>query len=150
MNREIQYSIIEKLRQTMNVESVEWERDDLDLTAAPKPMISVFNIHEESEIIAAGRRDYEDIYRYQITIRATSVDELEQLRQAFKNVMREKIELYDLSVQPFAVERFFVVDIDDQTVLLAEDGAREIDFHRVHIDVSVQTFSDIDSGSFTQ
>lgn len=134
----------------MLVESVEWERDGIDLTNTPKPMISVFNIFEESEVIAAGRRDFEDIYRYQITIRANSIDELELLRQRFKSVMREKIELYDLSVQPFAVERFFVVDIDEQTVILAEDGAHETDFHRVHIDASVQTFFNVDDDTFTQ
>jgi hypothetical protein len=149
MNRNIQYSIIEHLRQSLGV-PVEWERDGLDITNYPKPFITVFGIFEESELLAAGREDFEEIFRYQITLRANSTDELEIMRTQFKEAMREKVALYDLSVQPFAVTRFFVVDIDEFNLLLAEDEAREVDHHRLHADVSVQTFFDTGTNTFTQ
>lgn len=151
MNRSIQYSIIEHLRNRLNV-PVEWERDGLDISEMPKPFVTVYNLLDNAEPIAAGREDFEENYHYQVTIRANSTDDAELLRTDLRRVLRERIALYDLSVQPFEVVRFFVVDVAGFTPILADSSSRETDHHRIHADVIVQTFYDTgnEQNTFTQ
>lgn len=151
MNREIQYAIIRHLQDAELANEVVWMRDDISIDEKVKPFIVVENMQENDDMIAAGRKDYQEVYHYQISIRATSEDELNTLTALVKKALRQRITIYDLTLNPFAASGFLYVDVENIEPMRSDDITREVDNFRAHIDASVEIFVDeSNGGGFTQ
>lgn len=138
MNREIQYGIIEHLKTELAVNDVLWFRDDLSIDGREKPFVVVEDMQAEFEIIAAGRADFEEVYRYQIAVRADSEDELNILRAEVIRALRKPIALYSLT--SLTVAGYFYVDAETAAPIRSDETTREVDKYRAYIDASVTEY----------
>lgn len=136
----ITYSIIEHLRnQVPEATSVIWMRDGVKLTGEVKPFLTVEQMPTGNELLAAGRRDYSEIYRFQVGLRARNISERSLLTDVVLNVLRQpNIPLLDTRQFPSPEIGVFVCDVTSVTPITSDDISDETNYHRVYFDVAVE------------
>ncbi|MGM0836043.1 MAG: hypothetical protein ACQEV7_07790 [Bacillota bacterium] len=140
MQHAITYSIIEHLRnQVPEASEVIWVYDGVSLSNRVKPFLTVEQMQTDNELLAAGRTDYGETYRFQIGLRARNISERSRLSDVMLHVLRQpNIPLLDTRVSPSPVIGVFVCDVPAVTPMQSEDLSNETDKHRVYFDVEVE------------
>jgi hypothetical protein len=143
MLHEITYSIITHLKaQISELNDVVWMYDGVSLTGRAKPFASVEQMPSGHELLASGRTTYDDAYRFQIGLMATSVSERTKLSDKMKNTLRQpNIALLDTSQFPPPEAGFFNCDVLAVTPMPVESAADETNKHRVYLDVEVSVLT---------
>jgi len=136
------WSLIEHLRnQVPEANDVVWVYDGVSLTGRTKPFLTVEQMTGNSESIAAGRLDYEDIFRFQVGLRSRNIGERSRLTDVVKDVLRQpNIPLYDTRIFPPTEEGVFVCDVKRVVPIQAETTEDETNRHRVYFDVEVTVY----------
>jgi hypothetical protein len=135
----LQYSIIRHLRDNIaELQSVEWFFDGLSLTGKAKPFAVVEHMADQNELLAAGRRDFQEDYMWQIAIRTDSESELAKLKETVQQALRKQITLYETDGPAPVSAGFFYVDVNAFTPIRSDDPTNETDSHRGYFDVSVE------------
>lgn len=146
------YSIINHLdTQVTELTEVVWMRDGIKLSGKTKPFSTVEQMPEASENLAAGRADFEEVYRFQIGLHANSASERSKLSDKVKTSLRNSIPFYDTSGSAPVSAGFFICDVNSVSPIPVEDSADNTNKHRVYFDVSVTVYRRNDDGiTFTQ
>lgn len=135
----LQYSIIRHLNENVaELQSVEWFRDGLSLTGKARPFAVVEHMADLNELLAAGRRDYQEYYRWQVAVRANSEGELAKLKETIQQALRKEITLYNTNGPAPISAGFFYVDVNAFTPIRSDDPTNETDSHRGYFDISVE------------
>lgn len=125
--------------------------DGIVLTDKVKPFAVVEQMREYDDQIAAGRKDYEDAFGFQIGLYANSVSERSILSEKIKRAIRhDNIPFYDTSGSTPISAGFFVCDLNMVTPIPAEDSADNTNKHRIYFDVDVTVYRNYDGNTFTQ
>lgn len=140
MQHAITFSILEHLRnQVPEASEVLWVYDGISLSNRAKPFLTVEQMQTDNELLAAGREDFEETYRFQIGLRARNISERSRLSDLVTAVLRQKnIPLLDTRQLPSPVIGVFVCDVLAVTPMQSEDLANDTDKHRVYFDVAVE------------
>lgn len=143
MLHEITYSIVAHLKAELPVlKDVVWVYDGISLTGRAKPFATVEQMQSGHEVLASGRLDYDDTYRFQIGLMATSISERSRLSDAMLKVLRKPhITLYSTSQLPPSVAGFFDCDVLVVTPMPVETVTDETNKHRVYLDVEVSVLN---------
>jgi hypothetical protein len=143
MLHEITYSIVAHLKAELPVlKDVVWVYDGISLSGRAKPFATVEQMQSGHEVLASGRTDYDDTYRFQIGLMATSVSERSRLSDAMLKVLRQPhIALYSTSRLPPSVAGFFDCDVLAVTPMPVETVTDETNKHRVYLDVEVSVLN---------
>lgn len=149
------YSIVEHLRNQIPEIGGRaiWKYDGVTLTGREKPFITVEQLVDTNEAIAAGRRDYSETLALQVGVFTRSVAERSQLSYAVAQALRQThIPFYDTSgAAPILTSQTFVADVTDITPMPPEDINDETNRHRVYIDVEIAYLRTNNDGlAFTQ
>lgn len=125
-------------------------RDGVVLSGRAKPFLSVQNLGDINESIAAGRRSYEETYRFQVGVHANNIGELLRLKDKTKTLLRrpDGIELYD--DKAVATGLRFNVDVEGFTPIYSDDTANETENHRGYFDISVTVYLNTGDTEFSQ
>jgi hypothetical protein len=153
MLHSLTYSLIDHLAKNVSeLTEVVWLYDGVSLTDRDKPFGTIEQMPEESEIIAAGRIDYNEVYHFQVGLRARNISERSRLSEKIKQVLRQpNITFLDTTGPTPTSAGFFVADIDAVTPMPIGDLTNETDEHRVYFDVSVSMYRENENGlNFTQ
>jgi hypothetical protein len=148
------YSIISHLdSQVPELTEVVWMYDGVSLTDRVKPFATIEQMPSSSAVIAAGRQDFEETYRFQIGLFANNISERSKLAEKVKSALKQSnISLLDTS-QPFPPPTVgsFVCDVLAVTPIPVEDTADNTNKHRVYFDVEVMVYRGVaDDLNFTQ
>lgn len=148
----ITFSIIKHLdTQVTELTEVVWMYDGISLTGKVKPFSTVEQMAEESELLAAGRTDFDETYRFQIGLHANSVSQRSTLSEKVKTALRQpNITFYDTSGPAPVSAGFFVCDVNAVTPIPVEDSADNTNKHRVYFDVEVTIYRSNGDEVFTQ
>lgn len=147
----ITYSLIRHLReQVPALTEVVWFYDGISLTGKVKPFVVVEHLAEQNEVLAAGRNDYEEIYRLQIALRANSESELSKTSETVKSALRNQITFYNTDSPTPISEGYFYADLDAYTRIKDADSTNETDRHRGYFDVSIELYRENGASNFTQ
>jgi hypothetical protein len=140
MQHAITYSILEHLRnQVPEASEVLWVYDGISLSNRAKPFLTVEQMQTDNDLLAAGREDYEETYRFQIGLRARNISERSRLSDLVTAVLRQKnIPLLDTRQLPSPVIGVFICDVLAVTPMQSEDLANDTDKHRTYFDVAVE------------
>jgi hypothetical protein len=147
------FSIIEHLRnQIPESTAVVWMYDGVTLTDKVKPFLTVEQMTSDNDLIVAGRMDYEEIYRYQVGLRAKSASERSRLSETVRNVLRQtNIPFYDTRGASPVLAGFFVCDVGNAVPIPVDSTEDETNKHRVYFDVEVSVYRRNSDGlEFTQ
>lgn len=146
------FSIINHLKtQVKELTDVVWIYDGVDLTGREKPFSVVEQMPEASTLLASGREDYEETYRFQVGLYARSISERTKLSESVKNALRQpKITLLDTSVIPPTISGVFICDVTAVTPIPIDELANETNKHRVYLDVEVSIYRANGQSEFTQ
>ena len=146
------YSIIKHLdTQVTELTEVVWMYDGVSLTGRVKPFSTVEQMPEASDDIAAGRTDFEEVYRFQIGLHANSVSERSKISEKVKSALRQtNITFYDTTGPTPVSAGFFVCDVNAVTPIPVEDSADNTNKHRVYFDVGVTIYRGNNDVTFTQ
>lgn len=149
------YSIVEHLRNQIPEvgDRVIWRYDGVELTGREKPFITVEQLVDTSETLAAGRRDYSETFALQIGVFTRNVGERSQLSYSVAQALRQtNIPFYDTSgPAPILTSQTFVADVTDITPMPPEDINDETNRHRIYIDVEITYYRVNQNGlTFTQ
>jgi hypothetical protein len=135
----LQYSIIRHLDEAVpELQSVLWFRDGLSPTGKAKPFAVVEYMADQNEMIAAGRQDFGETYRWQIAVRVNSEGELAKLKETVLQALRKQITLYETDGPAPVSAGSFYVDVDGFTAIRSDDPTNETDSHRGYFDISVE------------
>lgn len=137
------YSVISHLRaKVRDLNDVVWLYDGVSLTGRPKPFATVEQMQTNAELLAAGRLDYDDTFRFQIGLRARSVSERSRLTDEIKNALRQPhITLLDTSAATAKEAGFFDVEVTAITPMPIESASDETNKHRVYFDVEISVLT---------
>ena len=145
MLHELTYSIITHLKaEVSELNDVVWMYDGVSLTGRAKPFASVEQMPSGHEMLAAGRTTYDDTYRFQIGLMATSISERSRLSDKMKNALRQpNLTLYQTSQFPATEIGFFNCDVLAVTPMPVESATDETNKHRVYLDVEVSVLTQL-------
>jgi hypothetical protein len=128
----------------MELNEVVWMYDGVSLTGRAKPFASVEQMPSGHELLAAGRITYDDIYRFQIGLMATSVSERSRLSDKIITALRQpNLTLYQTSQFPPTEVGFFNCDVLAVTPMPVESASDETNQHRVYLDVEVSVLTQL-------
>lgn len=125
--------------------------DGVSLNGVPKPYVTIEYIQEVSEIIASGRRSYEEVHAYQIGVFGTSGQNLGNTSAKLKEILRnpDGIPIYNIATgQP--TDQTFVIDVGEYTPMRASDTAEESFEHRGYFVVEINILRNAGEFTFTQ
>ncbi|GMK47653.1 hypothetical protein PghCCS26_47830 [Paenibacillus glycanilyticus] len=149
----ITYSIVEHLKANIPdvAQRVVWLYDGVTLTGRVKPFITVDQLVNNGEVVAAGRRDYQQIYALQIGVHTRSVGERSKLPEVIERALRGPIPLYDTDgATPVLTAQSFTASVTRITPISPEDVNDETNKHRAYLDVEIKYYVDSDGLTFTQ
>lgn len=143
MLHELTYSIITHLKsQVPELRDVVWLYDGISLTGRAKPFAVVEQMQSNHELLAAGRSTYDDTYRFQVGLMATSVSERSKLTDKMTNALRQpNLTLYQTSQFPPTEAGFFNCDVLAVTPMPVETVTDDTNKHRVYLDVEVSVLT---------
>ena len=147
------YSLIQYLKtKAPELTEVVWMYDNITLTGKTKPFATVEQLDEDSETLAAGREDFEEIYRFQIGLHTRSVGERSKMSDKAKVALRQSdIPFLDTTGPAPVSAGFFVCDVTGVTPIPIKDVEDETNTHRVYLDVAVTVYrQNNDVINFTQ
>lgn len=152
MLHSLTYSLIRCLKDVAMLTDVVWIYDGIELTGRTKPFSTVEQMQDDFIPIAAGRDDFQDIYRFQVGLYANSISERSKLTEAIKSQLRKsKIPFYNTSNPTPALSGFFVCDVTAVTPMSQDDVSNQTNKHRVYFDVEVTVYrSGSNDLNFTQ
>lgn len=155
MKHALTYSIISHLRTQVPEVSgrVTWMYDGVKIDGTEKPFITVESVVTTNTSIAAGRRDFEEIYAWQIGVRAETIAQRERLTETVVTALRQRnIEFIDTRTNPpTESDQTFVADVVRIQPMPSDDISNETDRHRTYIDVEVALYRvNADGLRFTQ
>lgn len=141
MLHDITYSIVTHLKeQVIELNDVIWLYDGVRLTGLAKPFGTVEQMQEGSEILASGRTLYEDTYRFQIGLMATSVSERSKLSEKIKKALRQpNITLIDTGQT--TGNGLFNCDVVAVTPMPQDSVSDKTNKHRVYFDVEISVLT---------
>ncbi|TCM89602.1 hypothetical protein EV294_11267 [Paenibacillus sp. BK033] len=149
----ITYAIVEHLKASIPdvAQRVIWLYDGVSLTGRTKPFITVDQLINTGNAVAAGRRDYQQTYALQIGVYTRSVAERSKLPEVITKALREPIPLYDTDgTAPVLTTQTFNADVTGITPISPEDVNDETNKHRAYLDVEIRYYLDNNGLTFTQ
>lgn len=149
------FSLLAHLRtQVLEVGNrVTWMFDGVSISGTEKPFLTIESITDTNALIAAGRRDYEETYAWQIGVRGRTIAERERLTETVRTALRQRnIPFIDTRTNPPTEStQTFVADVIRTQPMPSDDISNETDRHRTYIDVEVAIYRvNSDSLNFTQ
>lgn len=125
-------------------------RDGVTLANRLKPFLTVEYLGGSDNLEAAGRESYEEIYYFQVGIRAKDITERFRLEEKVKTVLRrpDGIVFYDDNAAETSIR--FNVDVGEFTPISNDDTSNESEYHRGYFDVSITIYRNTGDSEFTQ
>ena len=150
MNYSIMLSLRLYLAEIDGIRDVKMIYDGQELTGLPKPFLTVESLQTNDSLLSAGRRSYEEIYRFQIGIFAQSIAERMKLEGSVKEALRNPEGIPLRTDSGILTDVVFHADVDGFTPLTNDDGANVTYNHRGYFDVSVRIYRNVGDTEFTQ
>lgn len=125
-------------------------RDGVTLSGRAKPFLSVSYLGSQDELLAAGRKSYEEIERFQIGVHAQDITQLLRLQSKVKTLLRRPDGIVRYTDDAVATDERFHVDVSAFTPITNEDSSNATANHRGYFDVSVKILLDTGDTEFTQ
>lgn len=125
-------------------------RDGLSLSKATKPFITIGYIVTNSSLDAAGRTNYSETYRYQVSLFETSNSALMQLQDAVATALRDADGIPVRDTKGVLMNQNVLVDISEFTPLPNDDTANDTYNNHGTFVVSTEIYRDNGSKTFTQ
>lgn len=130
--------------------SVVLMRDGIKLTDYKKPFLTVEYLGDENELLSATRRSYEEVYYFQVGVRANDIAERFRFESKVKTILRrpDGIVFYDDNAAETDVR--FHVDVGNFTPISNDDTSNTSDNFRGYFDVSITIYRNTGETVFTQ
>lgn len=125
--------------------------DNTSFAKIPKPFVSIEYLGSNDDIIAAGRRSYEEIHRYQIGIFATSGQTLGMLSSKLRELLRKPdgVPIYDIATGKATSGRF-LIDVEEYTPMRQDDVSEEVQNNRGYFVVAIEILREAGAEEYTQ
>lgn len=139
LTHSLTYSILTHIKTSIPVlKSVAWIYDGITISGREKPFMSVEQMPGSNTNLSKDRTQYEETFRYQIGLYATSMSERTKLEETVKTILRQpKIVFLNTSGATPIASGFFYCDLLSMTPLPVESVADETNKHRVYFDIEV-------------
>lgn len=125
-------------------------RDGVSLAGKTKPFLTVQYLGSQDELLAAGRKGYEEIHRFQIGVHAADIAQMLKLESKVKTLLRRPDGIVRYTDSAVATDERFNVDVQGFTPITNDDSSNTTANHRGYFDASVRIFLDTGDTAFTQ
>lgn len=124
--------------------------DGIELTGLPKPFVTVEDLFEVGSVTAAGHRDYDQEYSFQVGVFATSLTERYEVQKSVKQALQNPDGLTLYTLTGIATDSTFVCDVSGLTKIANSANEDQTNEHHGYFDVTIRLLTTYGSEEFSQ